>query len=107
MNQHIIIGWLGGNSEMFIHHDFKAGRQVAEELNKSPSWKAVYSGSLVDLITLLGDVRAAPVTRAALLGEMDRIIQTEEGIHITHPLKEAIFSIVRDAWKAAEEADAG
>jgi len=40
-----------------------------------------------------------------LIEEMERIIQTEKGIHITHPLKEAIFSIVRDAWEAAEEAE--
>jgi len=46
---------------------------------------------------------ALPMTLETLLEEMDRIILTEEGIHITHPLKEAIFSIVRDAWKAAEE----
>ena len=58
MNQHIIIGWLGGSSEMFIHHDFNKGRQVAEELCKSPTWKAVYSGSLVDLITLLEEAKA-------------------------------------------------
>ena len=105
MNKHIIIGWLGGNSEMFIHHDFKAGRQVAEELCKSPTWKAVYSGSLVDLITLLEDVKAVPVTRAALLEEMERIIETEVGIHLTHPMKEAIYSIVRDAWTAAEDGE--
>jgi len=40
-----------------------------------------------------------------LITEMDLIILPEEGIHITHPLKEAIFSIVRDAWKAAEDAE--
>ena len=105
MNQHIIIGWLGDNSEMFIHHNFNTGRQVAEELCKSPTWKPVYSGSLVDLITLLEDIKAAPVTRAALLLEMERIIENEEGIHLTHPMKEAIYSIVRDAWTAAEEAE--
>jgi len=105
MNQHIIIGWLGGNSEMFIHNDFNKGRQVAEELCKSPTWKPVYSGSLVDLITLLEDVKAAPVTRAALLLEMERIIETEQGIHMTHPMKEALYSIVRDAWIAAEEGE--
>jgi len=103
MNQHIIIGWLGGNSEMFIHYDFKKGRQVAEEIRKSPTWKAVYSGSLVDLITLLEDVKAGPVTRAVLLEEMKRIIQTEQGIHMTHPMKETFYGIVRDAWETAAE----
>ena len=56
MNHHVIIGWLGGNSELFIHHDFKAGRQIAEELKKSPVWTPIYSGSMVDLIRLLGKI---------------------------------------------------
>lgn len=53
MNHHVIIGWLGGNSEMFAHHDFDKGKQVASELRKSPVWTEIYSGSLVDLITLI------------------------------------------------------
>lgn len=102
MNQHIIIGWLGGNSEMFIHHDFKKGRQVAEELCKSLTWKAVYSGSLVDLITLLEDVKAAPVERDRLLLEVEHII--DEEMQADKELKEAIICTVRDAWTAAKEA---
>jgi len=53
MNRYVIIGWLGGNSEMFIHHDFNKGKQIANELRKSHVWTEIYSGSLVDLITLI------------------------------------------------------
>jgi len=43
------------------------------------------------------------VTLEALLLEMQRITLTEVGIHMNHSMQEAIYSIVRDAWKAAEE----
>uniref|UniRef100_A0A6M3LVH4 Uncharacterized protein n=1 Tax=viral metagenome TaxID=1070528 RepID=A0A6M3LVH4_9ZZZZ len=49
---------------------------------------------------------ALPMGIEKLTREMKRIIETEPGIHMTHPLKEAIYSIVRDAWGAAEEAEA-
>jgi len=45
------------------------------------------------------------VTLEALLTEMERIIETEQGIHMTHPMKEAIYSIVRDAWAAITESE--
>ena len=43
------------------------------------------------------------VTLEALLLEMQRITLTEVGIHMNHSMQEAIYSIVRDAWAAAEE----
>ena len=103
MNQYIIFGWLGGNSEMFIHHDFKKGRQVAKELCKSTTWKPVYSGSLVDLITLLEGTKVAPLERDRLLLEVEHII--DEEMQVDKELKEAILCTVRDAWAAAEDGE--
>jgi hypothetical protein len=45
MNRYVILGWLGGNSEIFIFDDMKKGKQTAEELTKSPAWKPVWDGS--------------------------------------------------------------
>ena len=39
----------------------------------------------------------------ALTREMEHIILTESGIHMTHPMTEVFYSIVRDAWATAEE----
>ena len=44
------------------------------------------------------------VTRDRLLLEMECIMETEVGIRMTPPMKEAFIGIVRDAWTAAEEA---
>lgn len=57
LNRHIIIGWLGGNSELMQNFDFNKGKSAAKELEKSPGWKLVYCGSLIDLITLLEKVK--------------------------------------------------
>ena len=53
MNRYVIVGWLGGNSEIFIHYDMNKGAQVARELRKSPTWQEAFAGSLIDLINLL------------------------------------------------------
>lgn len=53
VNKYIIIGWLGGNSEIFEFTNMKEGRQVAAELTKSPAWKPVWDGSLINLINEL------------------------------------------------------
>ena len=53
MNRYVIIGWIGGNSELIECNNFKQGKQIAEELKKSPVWKPVWEGSLIDLITKL------------------------------------------------------
>ena len=53
MNRHILIGWLGGGSEMFVSSNFKHGKQIAAELKKSEAWREVYEGSLIDLINLI------------------------------------------------------
>ncbi len=53
MNRYIIIGWLGGNSELFEFMDFEKGKQTAKELKKSPAWRSIWEGSLTDLITEL------------------------------------------------------
>ena len=52
-NKYVIVGWLGGNSEIFVFDDMKKGKQTAEELPKSPVWKPVWHGSVIDLITEL------------------------------------------------------
>ena len=53
MNRHVIIGLLGGGSEIFLNYDYHKGEQIAKELRKSPAWKEVFAGSLIDLINLL------------------------------------------------------
>ena len=53
MNRYVIVGWLGGGSEMFVFDDMKKGKQTATELKKSPAWKAIWEGSLIDLINRL------------------------------------------------------
>ena len=53
MNRYVIIGWLGGNSEMFVFIDMQKGKQVAASMRSSEAWREVYCGSLIDLITLL------------------------------------------------------
>lgn len=54
MNRHIVIGWIGGRSELLQDFDFNRGKRVAKELEKSTQiWKPVYCGSLMNLITLL------------------------------------------------------
>lgn len=49
-NRYIVIGWLGGNSELFQFLDFEKGIQTAKEIKKSPAWVHVWDGSLLDLI---------------------------------------------------------
>ena len=53
MNKYIIIGWLGGNSELFEFINFEKGKRTAKELKKSPAWRPTWEGSLIDLITKL------------------------------------------------------
>ena len=53
MNRHIIIGWLRGDSKLMQDFDFTQGKNAAKDLEKTTGWRPVYSGSLIDLITLL------------------------------------------------------
>jgi len=73
----------------------------------SRTWKEHPEGSFTckQILDWKKKAEPHPVTRDALLLEMERIILTESGIHMTHPLQEVFYSIVRDAWTAAEEAD--
>ena len=51
------------------------------------------------------EAESRPVTLETLTEEMERIIETEEGIQMTHQMKEVFYGIVRDAWAAVEEAE--
>lgn len=53
VNRYIVIGWLGGNSELFQFLNFEKGKQTSKELKKSPVWVPVWGGSLINLIEKL------------------------------------------------------
>ena len=46
-----------------------------------------------------------PVKLGELISEINYIIETEDSIHLTHPMKVVFYGIVRDAWATAVEAD--
>ena len=52
-NRYLVIGWLGGNSELFQDYDMDRGKATAQELKKSPAWRHVWDGPLIGLIMKL------------------------------------------------------
>lgn len=73
----------------------------------SMTWKEYPEGPFTCKQVLIWKKKAEPrpVTLETLTREMERIILTKTGVHLTHPMTEVFYGIVRDAWAAAEEGE--
>ena len=92
-NRYIIIGWIGGNSELFQDYNITNGIKTAKELKKSTAWQPVFHGSLVDLIAKLEEKLAISAAQKHCQKELDYI-----GLSITPNPNDPIY-INRSARK--------